>query len=496
MNLRAGALWLFCLIAGLLLALDPTSAHAQSGTIGLNFTGVTQAQGAALNASIPSAPPDSDGAVGPNNIVQLINGVYAVYDKAGNQQQIMSADTFWTSAGVTVGTDIPGLGTFNNRILYDPVSQHWFAAAVTSTLANNDLVVARSNTSNPADGWKAVQFLANNPENGAFSDFTRLGINANGVYVGVSNFTTGEFPSYISDSLFSIPKSDLLLATPSVARLSSFIGLTADQVGNSPVPIINFSGSGNAPVLGTFNAINSTAIFRADIAGGGGANAQVVNNAIMSVNGYSPPPLAAQPDGTRLITTIDSRFTANVYQVGDIIYAAHAIGTGGNAAVEWFKINATTNAVIQEGIISSANFDYFQPAIAANANGDIVMSFTRSGLGAGGNLSDFAIVGKTVGDVTTFGDPFLIMASPVDNYHDNFSRWGDYTTMQVDPTNPNVFWTFEEYADSSDTWATLITQITVPEPSSIILSAFALAALLLAARRRGSRLGSNMIIKC
>lgn len=86
----------------------------------------------------------------------------------------------------------------------------------------------------------------------------------------------------------------------------------------------------------------------------------------------------------------------------------------------------------------------------------------------------------------------MLKASPVGNYHPTNDRWGDYTTTVVDPSNPNVFWTFQEYAlDNSvtpDNWATEITQIIVPEPGSVVLAAMALASLSFAAwrcRRRG-----------
>ena len=56
-------------------------ARLCAASIGLNFTGVTLSDG--MKLTDPGyAPPDNSGAVGSNNIVQLINGAYAVYDKA------------------------------------------------------------------------------------------------------------------------------------------------------------------------------------------------------------------------------------------------------------------------------------------------------------------------------------------------------------------------------------------------------------------------------
>ena len=76
----------------------------------------------------------------------------------------------------------------------------------------------------------------------------------------------------------------------------------------------------------------------------------------------------------------------------------------------------------------------------------------------------------TVNGVTTFGSPILLQ-SGVDNYHDldeEFglaaqSRWGDYSTISVDPSNPAYFWVITMYAAGTDPdfgegiWSTQIT---------------------------------------
>ena len=250
-------------------------------------------------------------------------------------------------------------------------------------------------------------------------------------------------------------------------------------------PIINFGPSiGRTPLVTVPAVLTDTNIYRANILGSGAAGATLSPGTMLTVNSYTDPPLAAQPDGTRVLQTIDDRISANVYQVGNVIYATNAIKVGNNAGVHWVKIDEQTNVVIEEGIMSDPNFDFFQPSISANANGDVVISFNRSGFGPDGNISIFAAVGKTVAGVTTFGSPFLLKASTVNNYHYVNNRWGDYTTTIVDPSDPNVFWTFQEYALANNAWATQITQILVPEPDSRVLAALALVVLCYVVRRR------------
>ena len=82
--------------------------------------------------------------MGPNNIVQLINGAFAVYDKSGDlESPVISGRQFWTNAGIDPGNSLFGLGVFNQRVIYDPTSGHWFAAALTGQSTNNNVMIAR-----------------------------------------------------------------------------------------------------------------------------------------------------------------------------------------------------------------------------------------------------------------------------------------------------------------------------------------------------------------
>ena len=69
------------------------------------------------------------GAVGPNHIVEMINGRFDVYNKTnGNQVFTRDLDGFWTNV---VGLTIPfGDRTFDPRIVYDLASGRWFATSI------------------------------------------------------------------------------------------------------------------------------------------------------------------------------------------------------------------------------------------------------------------------------------------------------------------------------------------------------------------------------
>src|SRR5947209_19472228 len=106
------------------LAGDPTPAPA-AFRIGQNFTGSSQA-----DAEFGAIPPDTMGAAGPKQFVELLNGLYAVYDKAtGALLEAKTQNDFWRDAGIPLGRQFEE-GSFDPRIVFDPGSSHWFASAL------------------------------------------------------------------------------------------------------------------------------------------------------------------------------------------------------------------------------------------------------------------------------------------------------------------------------------------------------------------------------
>jgi len=104
-------------------------------TVGTNFRGTSRSQ-----SDLFFYPPDTMGAVGPNHIVELINGSYAVYNKSGSVLSRISLNQFWQNAGATPA----GSYAFDPRVNYDPFSNRWFAASVDNTGGINNFLVAVS----------------------------------------------------------------------------------------------------------------------------------------------------------------------------------------------------------------------------------------------------------------------------------------------------------------------------------------------------------------
>jgi hypothetical protein len=158
-------------------------------------------------------------------------------------------------------------------------------------------------------------------------------------------------------------------------------------------------------------------------------------------------------------------------------YAVHSTELNNRVAIRWYRIRAADNVLLESGTISDSDLDLFFPSIAVNPLGTVVLSF--NGCSINSLVSCYAMAGQTVGGVTSFGNRLLLMSGST-SYHGldelqaelngdpPVSRWGDYTTTSVDPSDPNRFWTIQMFpSDSANdyVWSTRITElVTTPLP--------------------------------
>ena len=421
-------------------------------------------QGATLGADSGLVPPDADGAVGPNHYVQLVNGSFKVFSKTnGALVQSKSDISFWTNAGIPLN----GLTVSDPRVFYDPSVQRWFASQIDvdeNTIAGNDFLIAVSATTDPTGVWKAVSFPADT--NGNFADFPTLGLDANGVYIAGNMFQPFPGGGFLGVEIVSLPKSDLLLASPTATN-RSYSGLLGGFTwGFALQPTANFYSSNSVETVvavtsdGTdFQPHNTLSTFV--ISNAASSNAVFAGLANLIVPNYNVPINPTQPGGINSLDDGDARINASVYQAGNFIYAVHATQVGPRAAIRWYKLDAASRTLLESGTISDTNLEFFYPSIAANSNGLVVIGF--NGCSTNTLVSSFAAVGETVNGSTTFGSPVLlrtgggtyqVIAGPA-------NRWGDYSATSLDPANVNTFWTIQEIPSSQDVWSVQITQILI-----------------------------------
>jgi hypothetical protein len=441
------------LILMLLWAITANSIPAQ--TIIRNFSGLTYNDLLPFSGAI--TPPDTMGAAGTNHFVEFINGGFAIYNKAGVRQSLVSDTTFWLNAGISSTTIAAGLT--DTRIIYDTVSGRWFASELTLDTVGNKILVGRSDTSDPAGPWQAVSFVGSS----SFADYDTLGVDSTGVYVGVNIFNSSG--SLTGVSLFSIPKADLIVSTPTLSRMTKFQNKAANTYGFTLQGVCNpDAGPGHGVMIAVDNAAYNY-IDRTTINGSGAAGASLSTRVRIS-NTYDSSPNPATPPSLQTVDALDDRFSGAVKQIGKYIFMANTILQGSKDAVHWLVLNETNNAVLGEGLISDPNYDFFQPSIAASHKGKILLAFNRCGTTSpAGNISIYAATGTFTNSTITMGSPFLLLQGNTSNFNISGDsppyRWGDFSATMLDPNDDDLLWTIQEIPVSSTAWGTQITLISM-----------------------------------
>lgn len=432
----------------------PPNNQAPVVQIAANFPGTNFNQSGFI-------PPDTMGAVGPSHVVELINGQYAVYDKTGTLIVRSSLDAFWVNAGVN-----PVRFSFDPRILYDTSTSRFFACAVDNAGAENNFLVAVSNTSDPSDGWAGFQIDADS-DDVEWADFPMLGLNAEVVTISANMFPIGNGGS--NASFLVIPKADLIAG--SVANATLIENVNFNETGFTPQPIVDLD-NGNFPqeILSSFNK-TSGFLKTSSLLGPAASPTLSTAGGFINVTPRNRPPLIDQPGPKVDIQASDNRFNGNVVKqlisgrTNPSLWGAHTVNINGRAAIEWYEIDAVTNAILQSGTIEDPVLAFNYPSIAVNDDGVVVIGF--SGGSPSQFMSTYAIAGRTVAGVTTF-DPFFLTRAGVADYQrlDSIgrNRWGDYSATVIDPTDSNVFWTFQLACSATDQWEVQITRLNAGPP--------------------------------
>src|SRR5262249_54613080 len=237
------------------LGLDRAAAVAPKSELaaGTSFLGAHRIGDATFR------PPDSTGAVGPTQILVIVNGRVRVFDKSGNNAGVLdvSDGTFWSSVS-------DGLDVTDPKVVYDRLSQRWILSQINfdpsdPSMTNNRIMIAVSD--GPAissqSSFTFFSFQQNGPTpqgaNALFADYPQMGVDANAVYIGTNDFRANG--SFAGTSAFVINKADLLAASPTLT-VTPFRALT-NGIGpgpDSPQPAIDMDPNvGDGYIVGPDN---------------------------------------------------------------------------------------------------------------------------------------------------------------------------------------------------------------------------------------------------
>ena len=431
---------------------------------GINFDGVNSA-----GACNGCAPPDTNGAVGANDFVQMVNSSFAVYSKAGAVRYgPANINTVWSGFGGVCQTTNQG----DPVVVYDRVANRFVISqfAFTSTSAGPfDECIAVSQTSDPTGAWYRYAFVISNT---AFDDYPKLGVWPDGYYASFNMFTGGQ--TYAGPEAVAFERNAML--TGGTARFqtraplgssaspllpSDFDGTIAPPAGapnyfvdmNSPMDIYKYHVDWNTPANSTFT-LGST-VTPAAFTQFCGASGTCVPQ----------PGTTQQLDslGDRLMFRLAYRRFADGHESLVVNHAAQA--SGGQGGVRWYEIRnpAGTASIFQQGTYAPDSTNRWMGSVAMDQAGDIGLGYSVSSSTVNPGIR---YTGRLVGDALGTmpqGEGTILTGS---GHQTTFSRWGDYADMTVDPADDCTFWFTTEYNNSNAlAWSTRIASFKFPSCS-------------------------------
>jgi hypothetical protein len=409
----------------------------------LNFEGLNQSESGFL------FPPDTHGAIGKNQFVEIVNTRLAVFDTAtGARVKDISLATFF---GYTART------LFDPRVVYDRIWNRWVVTAeafeASSTVQFFFIGVSKTEDATGEFFTYAINVTV---VPGEFFDYPQLGMDQDAVII-----TANIFDARFGTDILSIVKARLYNGLS--LRIARFLSLPF----NIAPPLVQ-DDHAQAFLINSRPGTSNVALFALTNSSRPDATA-LSGPFFVNVGFYSIPPNARQPGTSAVIDTLDARFQNASTQLGNSLFNVHTINVAGFATPRWYEIDPTTSSIVQRGLFfTTATSDDFNPSITVNDDKDVSVTWSATDLGSretGGFFPQIRASGRLntdPPDVIPSGS--LIFQSPValtGNFDPDFNaqRWGDYSAITVDPLVSQCAWGVNEKVNAPAQWGSRIFRV-------------------------------------
>ena len=408
-------------------------------------------------------PTDPNGDIGPNHYIQMVNTTFRIYDKDGNSLLgPTNINQIWDGFG--------GQCEDTNRgdpiVLYDQLADRWllsqFAFDRMNIDADPDLeivppwfeCVAISQGPNPVtDGW--FRYAIQSPDT-YFPDYPKLGIWPDAYYLTTVQTGGQGGGNYALDrvSMLAGGPANAIYFDTHVAPYNDERLLPVDMEGftspgagdpglfmrpddtNNDIEIWEFQADFGNPMASTFGL------------------AQSIGTAFDSSAGGAP-----QPTDDELIETIADRFlhraTYRIVGGVEMLLAQNLVDVDNtnHGGIRWYQLARIAGfwVVAQQGDHAPDTDHRWNASIAMDRDGSIALGYSVS---SASTFPSIRYAGRLAGDpLNTLpqGEGTLQAGSSSQNActspqpADCRSRWGDYSSMNVDPEDDCTFWYTNEY---------------------------------------------------
>jgi hypothetical protein len=407
-----------------------------------------------------AAPPDTQGAVGPNHVVTMDNNGVFIFNRSGTNLFSTNNLTAWWENGI--GTNaISGHFAFDPRVIYDPYADRWMATACYGLLfTNSELLVAVSAGSDPTLQWYFRTIRVDSSGTLA-GDFPQMGFNKNWIAVSAlmlgtdasgpkqqniycfdrTNFyangsTRTDFAiTTLSNNFWICPAVTLDPNEETLYFVQRWAHRATNLLGNvrGYLRVHTITGTPASPTF------TSTTRFPE-------------HDPWDSKDEDDPSPNFLPQAGTTNKIDVGTDVIGNVVYRNGYLWAAHTIllpaDNPTRSAIQWWGIPATGGNPIVGRLDDSGGTNFFAyPSIAVNRANDVMVGFS---VFSSNSYPSAAYAFRGGSDkFDALRSPYQIYGAGQDTYirfSDIRNRWGDYSATVVDPANDFDFWTLQEYA--------------------------------------------------
>ena len=444
---------------------DPVVQHEflpnVSTTDLLNFDAMT------ASVSGGAIPPDTNGSVGSTQFVEIVNVALAVFDKASGKVVLgpTPITAVWSGFGGPCETSAGG----DPVVLWDKAAQRWLITELAFTFSDDYQCVAVSTSSDATGNYYRYAF----DEGPNLTDYPKYSVWADAYYTTAniySNKFLGARPCALDRAaMLSGGNAHAICFPPNPANYgflpSDLDGSTAPPAGE-PAHYVDLGNMTNQLTEYDFhvdfaNPKNSTFT---------GPNNITVPNFVLLCNDGGNFACIPQPSPGEKVDSLSGllMFRLAYRNFGDheSMVVAHSVkpGSGSTAtsANRWYELRATPPGsafkLYQAGTYQHPTISLWMASIAMDKQGDIAMGMSATNTT---NVKpSIAYTGRVPGDpLGKLEAPSVVVVGNAVQV-DGGNRWGDYSSMSLDPADDCTFWYAQEYynkangGSASSNWTT------------------------------------------
>ena len=411
------------------------------------------------------APPDTNGAVGPDHYFEIVNADIAVFSKSGALLYgPVPTNTLWSGFGGSCQVRDDGDGV----VEYDRLAGRWVITQFTNDNTNTECV-AVSTTGDPLGSYARYSFTYP-----AFPDYPKLAVWPDAYYITFNLFNSTGFAGGM---VCAYDRANMLVgasASQQCFNLGTGVGglLAADVDGSTPPP----AGSRESVLNFGSNRLN---VWKFHVDWATPANTTLTGPTAIGVASFSPAcggDCVPQPATTQRLDTLSDRLmTRLAYRnFGDheSLVVNHSVATGflnqGPVGVRWYELRnpAGTLTVFQQGTYAPDSTHRWMGSIAMDQSGNVGLGYSASSSSVRPSLR---YTGHLVTDpLGVMGQGEGILQAGTGSQLPSLGRWGDYSSMTIDPSDDCTFWYAGEYlkVDGTFNWSTRIGSFRFPNCGS------------------------------